>query len=61
MNPFMRNAKTNLPKTAEQMYYRSVFEYVYPGFGEVVPYLWMPKYIDAADASARTLHTYVQD
>jgi asparagine synthase (glutamine-hydrolysing) len=59
MNPFMRNVKTNLPKTAEQMYYRSIFEYVYPGLGEVVPYFWMPKYVDAVDASARTLRTYI--
>jgi asparagine synthase (glutamine-hydrolysing) len=58
-NPFMRNVRTNLPRTAEQMYYRSIFEYHYGGMGEVVPYFWMPKYVDAADASARTLATYV--
>jgi asparagine synthase (glutamine-hydrolysing) len=57
-NPFMRNVRTNIPRTAEQMYYRSIFEYVYPGMGEVVPYFWMPKYVDAVDASARTLATY---
>jgi asparagine synthase (glutamine-hydrolysing) len=58
MNPFMRNVRTNLPRTSEQMYYRSVFEYHYPGMGEVVPYFWMPKYVDAKDASARMLSTY---
>lgn len=57
-NPFMRNVRINLPRTAEQMYYRSVFEYHYSGMGEVVPYFWMPKYVDAVDASARTLATY---
>ena len=58
LNPFIRNVKTNLPRTSEQMYYRSIFEYVYPGMGNVVPYFWMPKYINATDASARTLETY---
>jgi asparagine synthase (glutamine-hydrolysing) len=57
-NPFMKNAHTNLPKTAEQFYYRSIFESYYGGHGEVVPYFWMPKYVDATDASARTLATY---
>jgi asparagine synthetase B (glutamine-hydrolysing) len=60
MNPFMKNVTTNLPKTAEQFYYRSIFEYYYGGHGEVVPYFWMPKYIEANDASARTLATYHQ-
>ena len=58
MNQFMKNVTTNPPKTAEQFYYRSIFEYYYGGHGEVVPYFWMPKYIDANDASARTLATY---
>ena len=46
------------PKTVEQSYYRSVFESFYPKMGEVIPYFWMPKYVDATDASARTLATY---
>jgi len=52
------DTKHNLPKTPEQAYYRTVFETFYPGFGEVVPYFWMPKYVEATDASARTLSTY---
>ncbi len=48
----------NPPKTAEQYYYRSIFEEAYPGRGSVIPYMWMPKYIEAADASARTLSIY---
>ena len=49
----------NLPSTAEQYYYRKVFERFYPGMGKVVPYFWMPKYVDAKDASARTLANYI--
>ena len=47
-----------LPKTAEQFYYRKIFEQHYPGLGCVIPYFWMPKYVDATDASARTLAIY---
>jgi asparagine synthase (glutamine-hydrolysing) len=48
----------NPPTTAEQAYYRKVFEDFYPGHGKIVPYFWMPKYVDATDASARTLDIY---
>jgi hypothetical protein len=47
-----------LPKTAEQFYYRKIFEQFYPGMGKILPYFWMPKYVDATDASARTLEIY---
>ena len=40
--------------TAEQRWYRSVFDTFYPEAGNVVPYFWMPKYVLATDASART-------
>jgi asparagine synthase (glutamine-hydrolysing) len=50
-----------LPKTAEQFYYRKIFEQEYPGLAKVVPYFWMPKYVDATDASARTLAMYNDD
>ena len=56
--PRMNDLTTNIPKTAEQFYYRLLFETCYPGKGEVVPYFWMPKYVEAEDASARTLATY---
>uniref|UniRef100_A0A6C0AZI3 asparagine synthase (glutamine-hydrolyzing) n=1 Tax=viral metagenome TaxID=1070528 RepID=A0A6C0AZI3_9ZZZZ len=46
------------PNTNEKMYYRSIFEENYPGLSNVVPYFWMPKYVDATDASARTLTIY---
>ena len=54
----MHKVFTNVPKTAEQYYYRYIFETFYSGLGHVVPYFWMPKYVDATDASARTLSSY---
>jgi asparagine synthase (glutamine-hydrolysing) len=49
----------NPPKTAEQHYYRSIFERHYADLGGVVPYMWMPRFVEGAtDASARTLHIY---
>uniref|UniRef100_A0A6C0D2X3 asparagine synthase (glutamine-hydrolyzing) n=1 Tax=viral metagenome TaxID=1070528 RepID=A0A6C0D2X3_9ZZZZ len=50
-----------LPKTAEQFYYRKIFEKSYPGQGHIIPFFWMPKYVDATDASARTLAMYNDD
>ena len=40
------------------MYYRKLFEEYYPNMSHVVPYFWMPKYVNATDASARTLNIY---
>jgi asparagine synthase (glutamine-hydrolysing) len=48
----------NCPDTTEKKYYRNIFENAYPNLGNVVPYFWMPKYVDAKDASARTLNIY---
>jgi asparagine synthase (glutamine-hydrolysing) len=48
----------NPPKTEEQWNYRKIFERLYPGFANVVPYFWMPRYVEAKDASARTLAIY---
>lgn len=48
----------NPPQTAEQRWYRSIFEEAYPDLGSLVPYFWMPRYVDAKDASARTLDIY---
>lgn len=50
-----------LPKTTEQYYYRKLFERFYQGAGHIVPYFWMPKYVDAKDASARTLELYNEE
>ena len=47
----------NPPKTSEQVYYRSLFESHYPN-ADILPHFWMPRFIDATDASARTLSLY---
>jgi asparagine synthase (glutamine-hydrolysing) len=47
-----------LPQTSEQYYYRKLFEHYYCGMGKILPYFWMPKYVEAKDASARTLAIY---
>ena len=48
----------NIPKTNEQHYYRNIYDSLYPNTYNVVPYFWMPRFIDATDASARTLNIY---
>jgi asparagine synthase (glutamine-hydrolysing) len=48
----------NTPDTQEKMYYRKLFEEYYPNMSHIVPYFWMPKYVNATDASARTLSIY---
>jgi asparagine synthase (glutamine-hydrolysing) len=61
MTEFTTISTTNnylLPGNAEQYLYRSIFEKHYPGHGKLVPYFWMPKYVKATDASARTLALY---
>ena len=50
-----------LPKTAEQYYYRKIFESHYKGMSRILPYFWMPKFVNATDASARTLGIYDND
>ena len=42
----------------EQYYYRDIFESYYPNLENIIPYFWMPKYVNATDASARTLDIY---
>jgi asparagine synthase (glutamine-hydrolysing) len=45
----------------EKEYYRSVFDSHYEGYHSIVPYFWMPKYVEASDASARTLNIYNEE
>jgi len=45
-------------KCNEVDYYESLFQLSYPNLEHVIPYKWMPKYVDATDASARTLEMY---
>lgn len=59
IHPDMALIKKHLiPKTTEQFYYRQQFEKHYSGMGKIIPYFWMPKYVNATDASARTLTIY---
>jgi asparagine synthase (glutamine-hydrolysing) len=44
--------------TLEKIYYRNLFENYYKGNANIIPYFWMPRYVDASDASARTLPIY---
>lgn len=46
------------PKTKEQLYYRNIYNSYYKNYSKPIPYFWMPKFIDANDASARTLDIY---
>ena len=48
-------------KIAEQYYYDKIFKYHYGSSeytSKIMPYKWMPKFIDAEDSSARTLKIY---
>ncbi len=47
-----------IPTTKEQAWYRKLFCDAYPERDNVIPYFWMPKWVDATDASARTLQCY---
>jgi asparagine synthase (glutamine-hydrolysing) len=44
---------TNTLLTKEQCYYKSIFDHAYPYCSQVVPYYWMPRFVEATDASAR--------
>ena len=39
---------------SEPEYYRKIFDERFPGLGHIVPYYWMPKYVNATDPSARS-------
>lgn len=48
------------PESPEKQYYKSIFLEAYPGCEHVVPYYWMPRFVNATDASARTLKCYTE-
>lgn len=56
---YMTSHKINPPKTKEQVYYRSIFDAVYPYAEHIVPYFWMPKYVNTNDCSALTIKKQV--
>ena len=55
-NPYVYNS----PQTLEQLYYRDEFSSKFPDHicSKIIPYFWMPKFVNATDASARTLNVY---
>jgi asparagine synthase (glutamine-hydrolysing) len=49
----------NVPQTKEQLYYRYLFNTFFgQNHSNIIPYFWMPKFIEATDASARSLSVY---
>ena len=48
----------NKPTTLEQLYYREVFHKHYRNTDNVIPEFWMPRFVEANDASARTVQIY---
>ena len=44
--------------TLEKAYYKFLFNKYYNNLNHIIPYLWMPKFVDATDSSARTLKSY---
>ena len=55
-NPYIYNK----PTTLEQLYYRDVFHSKFKCMTaeKLIPYFWMPRFVTATDASARTLNVY---
>jgi len=51
-------SKHNIPKTKEQIYYRCIYDNIYPNTEQLLPYFWMPKWVNATDPSARQLDNY---
>ena len=51
--------KINPPPTAEALWYRTLFHQHYPATAAAtIPAMWMPRFINATDPSARTLSLY---
>ena len=49
-----------IPKTGEAVYYRLIFEKLFPNCGHVIPHYWMPNWCnkEIVDPSARVLDVY---
>jgi asparagine synthase (glutamine-hydrolysing) len=59
---YIKQDKYYLPYEAnietEKKYYKLIFDKLYPNCQNILPYYWMPKYIESNDPSARTLNVY---
>ena len=56
--PVINHCNVNPPITLEQIYYRDTFDKYYPNCYNILPYFWMPNYVNATDCSARTISFY---
>jgi asparagine synthase (glutamine-hydrolysing) len=55
------NKKIVIPHTKEALYYHMIFDEFYPSQSHIIPYYWMPQWIEGVtDPSARTLDIYKQ-
>ena len=48
----------NRPNTLEQLFYREIFEKYYPNLGNILPFMWMPQFIETSDPSPRSSGIY---
>jgi len=46
------------PINLEKKYYKEIFDRKFPNCGHILPYFWMPNYVESNDPSARTLDVY---
>ena len=53
--------KINPPKNVEQTFYRAIFERFYSGLSSIVPYFWMPRYVDTSECSAIAIKKQVYE
>jgi asparagine synthase (glutamine-hydrolysing) len=58
LNSEMPNMFYTVNIQTEKIYYKRIFDEFYANCSHVVPYYWMPKYIESNDPSARTLNIY---
>tara|TARA_B110001450_G_scaffold74540_3_gene71038 strand:+ start:17 stop:1693 length:1677 start_codon:yes stop_codon:yes gene_type:complete len=55
------NFSNTKPLTYEQAYYKYIYNKHYRGCDNLIPYYWMPRFIESNDASARTLNIYNEE
>jgi asparagine synthase (glutamine-hydrolysing) len=56
------NYTHNPPLIKESEWYRQIYNQLYPGCDELIPYYWLPRWCgDVKDPSARVLKVYKQD
>ena len=46
--------------TTEKAYYKSIFDKYYSKYDSVIPYYWLPKFIEETECSARALSVYTK-